>query len=140
MTVTNGNTQQQAPITINSTMDQYYKITPDVSGNVVIKNTGDGVIALTKVRTTSPETKDITFKSTKETLQAARAFALMPVAEEEITETPGDGETTVDQGDVVIENPDQDEEVQEGGSLIGNMIRDAFENAFNSILNWFKGR
>lgn len=140
VTVTDGNVQLQTPITINSTMDQYYKITPDASGNVVIKNTGAGVIALTKVRTTSPETNDITFKSTKETLQAARAFALMPVAEEEITETPGDGETTVDQGDVVIENPDQDEEVQEGGSLIGNMIRDAFENAFNSILNWFKGR
>lgn len=139
VTVTSGNTQLQAPIAINSTMDQYYKITPDASGNVVIKNTGDGVIALTKVRTTSPETNDITFKSTKETLQAARAFALMPVAEE-VTEVPDSGETTVDQDDVVIENPDQNEGAQEGGSFIENMIQNAFKNVFDSIFNWFWGR
>ena len=139
VTVTNGNTQQQVPITINSTMDQYYKVTPDASGNVVIKNTGEGVIALTKVRTTSPETNDITFKSTKETLQAARAFALMPVAEE-VAEVPDSGETTVDQDDVVIENPDQNEGTQGGGNLIKNVIHNAFKNVFDSIFNWFLGR
>lgn len=139
VTVTSGNTQQQDPITIDSTMDQYYKITPDASGNVVIKNTGAGVIALTKVRTTSPETKDITFKSTKETLQAARAFALMPVAEE-VTEAPDSGETTVDQDDVVIENPDQNESTQGGGNFIENVIQNAFKNVFDSIFNWFWGR
>ena len=139
VTVTDGNVQLQAPITINSTMDQYYKITPDASGNVVIKNTGDGVIALTKVRTTSPETNDITFKSTKETLQAARAFALMPVAEE-VTEVPDSGETTVDQDDVVIENPDQNEGTQGDGNFIENVIQNAFKNVFDSIFNWFLGR
>lgn len=139
VTVTNGNAQRQTQIDIHSTMDQYYKITPDASGNVVIKNNSESVIALTKVRTTSPEANDITYKSTDETLQAARVFALLPIAGD-VVETPDGGETTVDQDDVIIENPDQGEAGQEGGSLIGNIIRDAFENVFNSIFDWFWGR
>lgn len=156
VTVTNGNTQLQAPITINSTMDQYYKITPDESGNVVIRNNGEGVIALTKVRTTSPETNDITFKSTKETLQAAQAFAMLPIGEEvtvpvadetpdsaedgsEAAEPSEDSETILNPDDVIIENPEQDETADDSGSFIENIVQQTFEDVFNNIFSWFWG-
>ena len=156
VTVTNGDNPYQASITINSTMDQYYKITPDASGNVVIKNNGEGIIALTKVRTTSPETKDITFKSTEVTLQAARDFAMLPIGEEETVpvadETPApvedgneelepseDSETILNPDEVVIENPEQDETADDSGRVIENIVQQAFENVFNNIFNWFWG-
>lgn len=41
--------------TISHTTDLYYKLTPDGNGYIVIQNTSGGILALTKLRTTGPE-------------------------------------------------------------------------------------
>ena len=39
-------------ITVNSATDMYYEIAPDENGNVMIYNSGEAMIAVTKVRVT----------------------------------------------------------------------------------------
>lgn len=84
---------------VNSTSEQYKKLIPDSDGNVVIMNTGEGIISLTQVRMTSPEKNDIQFVTDGKTVAAAARFAaLRLVPSEEETETP----------DVEIENPKEE--------------------------------
>ena len=40
-------------VAINSASDMYIPITPDVNGNIVITNTGDSLISITKIRVTN---------------------------------------------------------------------------------------
>lgn len=145
--VTNG--ADTSMIDINSTADTYYKIIPDASGNVAIKNVGDAVVSVTKVRTTSPGTNDIQFVSSTDTtvayISTFNSLALTdyneeiqePGDENGIIQEPDDGNDADSEegGDVVIEDSDDstDSETEPAD-------RNDFKDIFNRIKNWFGKR
>lgn len=140
--VTNGD--GKSDITITSTTDQYYKITPDANGNVVIKNTSENnaIISLTKVRTTSPETNDISFVSNASTVEyTLTTFSTLSLTayESEVIEDDTDVNTDIevdeetDTGDVEIDNTSDIEETDTSS-------QSTFNNIINKIINWFTGK
>lgn len=110
--ITNG--KEKMPLTINSTADTYFEITPDSNGNVAIKNTSDTVVSVTKVRTTtSTENNEITFISGKDTtVSYISSFNDLPVTGEDV-EQPDDGKVTI--GDIL----------------------NGFKDALDKIKDWF---
>ncbi|MDO5409352.1 MAG: hypothetical protein Q4F21_02740 [Lachnospiraceae bacterium] len=87
-------------LTIDSTADTYYQITPDSEGNVVIQNNSDAVISVTKVRTTSPTTNDIEFVSSQATTVAyLSSFSALSIVDESTGDTDDN-----EGGDVIIDD------------------------------------
>lgn len=159
-TVTDGDGQTSHAI--NSASDLYYKITPktvtteegDV-GYIYVKNTGDNMLAITKLRMTDSEEID-----TQNLFRIADMPALMsyiadfdslPVEEpsdsdDAVITVPDDTEDQTDDsnqtGDVVIENPDDGQ--QSGGSqdteqnTIHNAIHNLIDKIFSGIRSWFR--
>ena len=158
-TVTDGDGQTSH--VINSASDLYYKITPktvtteegDV-GYIYVKNTGDNMLAITKLRMTDSEEID-----TQNLFRIADMPALMsyiadfdslPIEEpsdsdDTVITVPDDTEDQTDDsdqtGDVVIENPDDGQ--QSGGSqdteqnTIHNAIHNLIDKIFSGIRSWF---
>ena len=152
-TVTDGDGQTSHAI--NSASDLYYKITPktvtteegDV-GYIYVKNTGDNMLAITKLRMTDSEEID-----TQNLFRIADMPALMsyiadfdslPVEEpsdsdDAVITVPDDTEDET--GDVVIENPDDGQ--QDNGSqdteqnTIHNAIHNLIDKIFSGIRSWF---
>lgn len=152
-TVTDGDGQTSHAI--NSASDLYYKITPktvtteegDV-GYIYVKNTGDNMLAITKLRMTDSEEID-----TQNLFRIADMPALMsyiadfdslPVeepsdSEDAVVTVPDDTEDET--GDVVIENPDDGQ--QDNGSqdteqnTIHNAIHNLIDKIFSGIRSWF---
>ena len=113
--------------TVSHTSDLYYKVTP-VNGKVTITNTGDGILSITKLRTTGASgTSGAKMAPTRELVAAFRSLAALPVveytdevlteeeAEEPVVEEPveeveaEDEEPAVEDlgaEDIVIENPE----------------------------------
>ncbi|MCD8020792.1 MAG: fibro-slime domain-containing protein [Clostridiales bacterium] len=154
--VTNGS--EKTTLNITSTADQYYRITPDADGNVVIKNTSDtgAVISLTKIRTTSADSADsdenaISVTSDEDTaVYALSTFSTLSltsssgeVLSEDEAEDGSDEDTTADTetgdeaaGDVVIETPEEPEQ----NSSTGSAQQNSFSNKFHEVSNWMSGR
>ncbi len=92
----------QATATISHSTDLYYWVLPDANGNVVIKNTGDNVLSVTKLKYISPDTDaepTVMAVSADAMLMAVDAFDAMPVMaysmdiEEPAPEVPVEPET-----------------------------------------------
>lgn len=114
---TNGTGKMQ--IEICGSCDMYYEVTPSADGIVMVKNTGENLLSITKLRTTSDsedENADIVGASVSELLAYADTFDSL-----EVVEYP------TDLGDVEIENPD----VQELGD--GSVAWEWLQKIFRGI-------
>lgn len=106
-------------IGICGSCDMYYEVTPNADGIVMVKNTGENLLSITKLRTTSDsedENADIVGASVSELLAYADTFDSL-----EVVEYP------TDLGDVEIENPD----VQELGD--GSVAWEWLQKIFRGI-------
>lgn len=114
---TNGTGKMQ--IEICGSCDMYYEVTPSADGIVMVKNTGENLLSITKLRTTSDsedENARIVSASVSELLAYADTFDSL-----EVVEYP------TDLGDVEIENPD----VQELGD--GSVAWEWLQKIFRGI-------
>lgn len=153
-TVTNGDSTVKHAI--SSASDLYYKVTPKTvatadggeTGYIYVENTGDNMLAITKLRITDSEEID-----TQNLFRITDMPALMSyVADFDSlpTEEPSDSEDAVvtvpddtedETGDVVIENPDDGQ--QDNGSqdteqnTIHNAIHNLIDKIFSGIRSWF---
>lgn len=115
--VTNGNGKSE--IGICGSCDMYYEVTPAADGIVMVKNNGENLLSITKLRTTSDsedENAGIVGASVSELLAYADTFDSL-----EVVEYP------TDLGDVEIENPD----VQELGD--GSVAWEWLQKIFRGI-------
>lgn len=106
-------------IEICGSCDMYYEVTPSADGIVMVKNTGENLLSITKLRTTSDsedENAGIVGASVSELLAYADTFDSL-----EVVEYP------TDLGDVEIENPD----VQELGD--GSVAWEWLQKIFRGI-------
>lgn len=114
---TNGNGKSE--IGICGSCDMYYEVTPAADGIVMVKNNGENLLSITKLRTTS-DSEDgnagIVGASVSELLAYADTFDSL-----EVVEYP------TDLGDVEIENPD----VQELGD--GSVAWEWLQKIFRGI-------
>ena len=131
--ITAGGTTK-SPITVSSASDLYYSISPDGNGIIVIKNTGDSLLSITKLRTTitpGSGASGVSFMSVDDdtalaTYSAFTSYTLVaynsaPASEEELEEQekpdvtepeePAEPEEPEEEGpgDVVIDNPTEPE-------------------------------
>lgn len=106
-------------IGICGSCDMYYEVTPNADGIVMVKNTGENLLSITKLRTTSDsedENAGFVGASVSELLAYADTFDSL-----EVVEYP------TDLGDVEIENPD----VQELGD--GSVAWEWLQKIFRGI-------
>lgn len=94
--VTNG--EGKSVLDINSTMDRYYEVTPNESGYIMIQNTGDGLLAVTKLRCTGDGA--VSEVDTVAALSYANTFDTLPVV------AYADQESTVETPEIVVEEED----------------------------------
>ncbi len=146
--VTNGD-GQKAEIPVNSTADQYYQIIPDSEGNVVITNNSDAVIALTKVRTTSPDTNDIDFSAiSNEALSTYAASAVGAYTEVVVVDNETSEETSED---TAVEDDTTDDSTSGGEVTIKDGSSDTesepitenqstWQDFLNRFFGWIRGR
>lgn len=114
---TNGTGKME--IEICGSCDMYYEVTPSADGIVMVKNNGENLLSITKLRTTSDsedENAGIVGASVSELLAYADTFDSL-----EVVEYP------TDLGDVEIENPD----VQELGD--GSVAWEWLQKIFRGI-------
>ena len=150
--ITAGGTTK-SPITVSSASDLYYSISPDGNGIIVVKNTGDSLLSITKLRTTfAPDSgaSGVSFLSLDDdtaltTYAAFSSYSLVaynaaPATEEELEEQekpevtepeePAQPETPEEEGpgEVIIENPTEPEKP-------ADEVRDEFINWLTSLFN-----
>lgn len=148
--ITNGG--EKSNLTISHSTDLYYKVTPNTDGTIVVTNTGDNLLSITKLRTTGSGTAGLAVIGEDEALNAVAAFKTASyveyteetTTEDEITEDETTSEETVEEGtvdedDIVIENPDdsgsQNEQNQETEE--NTESQSWISNLFNGIKNLF---
>lgn len=150
--ITAGGTTK-SPITVSSASDLYYSISPDGKGIIVVKNTGESLLSITKLRTTfAPDSgaSGVSFLSlddetalntyTAFTSYSMVAYNAAPATEEELEEQekpevtepeePAQPETPEEEGpgEVIIENPTEPEKP-------ADEVRDEFINWLTSLFN-----
>ena len=109
--------ENAAALPVNAASDLYYQVTPNADGYILVKNTGENLLSVTKLRTTNgKEQASITTANVDDLLAYANTFDTL----EEITYSTQPGE-------VEIENP----EVNELGD--GSIVRDWLEKIFKGI-------
>ena len=136
--------------TISSASDLYYQITPSSDGYVVVENSGPGMLALTKLRTTGSgeaDTQDLfTISDVPALMSYIADFDTLPAEEPSDTEDtgiviPDDTEDATDDdaqtGDVVIENPDDGQQGNNSQNNVQNTIRNWIDKIFSGIRSWF---
>lgn len=143
--VTNGDDENARAIPVKGASDQYYTITPDSEGNIEIRNTGDNLLSVTKLKTSGGTEAELSVEP--EIMMAyVASFNSLPVVddvpeieepEETVPEEPAEDETVAEepeQGEVVIENPEEpaEEEPVEpvSNSWVGKL--------FSAIRNLFR--
>lgn len=122
---------------INSANDLYYTITPDEHGNVVIKNTGDGLLSITKVRITTKSSSANTYslRVTPDAMSYANTFDSLPLTTDNKAEDKNDEDTTLGKDDVEIENPSEDKNNDNNQSNNNNNF---WNNVVNNFRKWFR--
>ncbi|MCD8383117.1 MAG: VWA domain-containing protein [Clostridiales bacterium] len=145
--------------TISHSTDLYYEVTPDSNGYIMVKNTGESLLSITKLRTTTTAASasdGISSASLDDLVSYANSFSLLStvaytvdaVTEDELdtsidaeTDTDASAKTDdvvedLDEADIAIDNPTEDtvEETEENGR------QSAFSSLFDTIRNWFNGR
>lgn len=135
------NSVDTSPITIRSASDLYYQVTANEQGFVVVQNTGDNLLAITKVKTSG--TDELVSFSLADMLSYANEFDSLNVVD--YTQEPSDEDQTVtepsdpsdtEDGDVVIENPSETPD-QDDAAQPENPITAWFNNLINGIKNLF---
>ena len=125
--VTNG--AGKSNLTINHSTDLYYEVTPNADGLIVITNTGDSLLSITKLRTTAnSEVGEMDLASLMSYMAKMDTLPEVPYEDE----MPGGSEES---GNVDIENPDQDQSQETPNQ--GNAFLDILKDIFESIWNWF---
>lgn len=110
------NDKDAAQTTIGHSTDLYYSVTPN-DGKIVIKNTGDNLLSITKLKATNATIDETT--STASLVSYAKAFnASLNNVE------------TVEPDQVEIQNPEE--------SQPNDTIKNTISNIFNSVKKWFK--
>ena len=127
MTVTDGTTVKEIEIT--SASDMYFAITPSSSGNVVIQNSGDNLLSITKIRVTNvlentTEAQVAMFMVDDNTMAYTQEFATMSLR------ASSDSEVDVDIDNPEEETPSEETQYQQVIALIKNII-DSFKKLFN---------
>ena len=118
-------------VTVTSTMDQYYEVTPDTQGCFVIKNMtasedADNLVSITNIRTAystyqeAPEAPVVSALSEENALSAYQTFAANTNDTEDV---PGE--------DVEIDNGDDD------GVDSGSESKSWWEILFGGLFGWF---
>lgn len=139
--VTNANGRTEIPI--NTASDLYYPVTVNDGGFVIIENDAEStnMLAVTKIKTSG--STEFASYTLADALAYANAFEALPVVD--YTESPSDGNVTDteepaqpsdEEGDVVIENPDETPDQEEQPEQ-NNPIRNWFDSLVNGILNLF---
>lgn len=135
------NSVDTSPITISSASDLYYQVTANEQGYVLVQNTGDKLLAITKVKTSG--TGELVSFSLTDMLSYANEFDSLNVVD--YTQEPSDEDQTVtepsdpsdtEDGDVVIENPSETPD-QDDAAQPENPITAWFNNLINGIKNLF---
>lgn len=139
--VTNANGRTEIPI--NTASDLYYPVTVNEGGFVLIENDAESanMLAVTKIKTSG--SAEFASYTLADALAYANAFESLPIVD--YTEQPSDEGTTDtevpsqpsdEEGDVVIDNPedtpDQDEQPEQE-----RPIKTWIENLINGIFNLF---
>ena len=139
--VTNANGRTEIPI--HTASDLYYPVTVNDGGFVMIENDAEStnMLAVTKIKTSG--SAEFASYTLADALVYANAFEALPVVD--YTESPSDGNVTDteepaqpsdEEGDVVIENPDETPDQEEQPEQ-NNPIRNWFDSLVNGILNLF---
>lgn len=157
------NDDSTKPIDIKSAADLYYKITPKTAedsngeevGYIYVKNDGNNMLAITKLRITDSEEIDTQnlFRITDmpALMSYVATFDSLPVeepsdSEDTVVTIPDDSEDETEDdtqtGDVVIENPDdsgsQDNDSQNTvQNPVQSAIRNLIDKIFSGIRSWF---
>ena len=130
-------------ITLSSASDLYYELTPTSDGKVVIENTTDNLLSITKVRITTKNsinglTADYSLTSTPELMSYVNKFDTL---QEKQDTTQKDTEDTLDKGDVDIDNPSDNDTTKDDNSQDNNEQTkpdNTWNKIINSIKNWFR--
>ena len=135
--VSNNNAYTQT-IDLNSTADLYYEIKPDSDGNVVIKNTTNNLLAVTKVRITSKYASAAT--NSLATTSSLMAYVdKFDTLTEKSSTSKKDQETTLDKDDVDIDNPgDNSDKNNEDKNNEQTRPNNIWKQIINSIKKWFR--
>lgn len=146
--VTNGT--GKSGLAINHSTDLYYKVTPAEDGTIVVKNTSDNLLSITKIREAGAGEAGIVENSlTPEmAVNAVNTFKMasyVPYENETVTdngendEDVTDNAGSVEEGDVEIDNSDgyddSDETTQPAEKP--NPVKNWISNLFNGIKNLF---
>lgn len=151
--VTNGD--NTSPIDINAASDQYYEIAPNTDGYVIIKNTGNQLLSVTKLKMRGEpiaSTGAADFSMNVDTAMAyANSFDSLPVVAYTLMDAetaapdageaqePEQGDADIEtpeepeQGDVVIENPEEPAPVAPSAPVSDSWISELFR-AIRKIL------
>ncbi|WP_455543006.1 VWA domain-containing protein [Intestinibacter sp.] len=122
-------------VTIKHTSDMYYQVNPTTDGYVVIQNTnntGNAVLAITKLRLTgvTTGTNDIQIQSSADLMNYVSEFSLLSSAKTDDKGMP----IEKDNNDVEIENPNSGDVDEDN---IGNNSNSIWDSVLNNIKNWF---
>lgn len=103
--VTNG--ENTSTIAINAASDQYYVIVPNSAGYVIIKNTGENLLSVTKLKMSGDLIASTGFSARMDAMMTyANSFDSLPVVAYTLMDAEADGSgETQETGDVVVENP-----------------------------------
>ena len=135
--VSNNNAYTQT-IDLNSAADLYYEIKPDSDGNVVIKNTTNNLLAVTKVRITSKyaSAASNSLATTSSLMAYVDKFDTLT---EKSSTSKKDQETTLDKDDVDIDNPgDNSDKNNEDKNNEQTRPNNIWKQIINSIKKWFR--
>ena len=127
--------------TISSAADLYYELTPTSDGKVVIENTTDNLLSITKVRITTKNsinglTADYSLTSTPELMSYVDTFDALQEEQDTIQK---DTEDTLDKGDVDIDNPSDNNTNTDNDKQDNNNQQNQSNNIWNKIISSIKG-
>lgn len=138
------NADTAATAEIRHATDLYYAVEPDTNGNIVITNTGDNLLSITKICATNGGTvsPSLTGEEAAAAVTAFNARSVVPYGAEPVEnpdetepEAPVEPETPDEPGDVVIDNPEQPEDPPAPST--GNS-GSWLEKLFGTIRGWFR--
>ena len=122
--MTNANAKT-AEMPIDHSTDLYYKVVPNSEGQIVITNVGEGLLSITKLRTTGATT--VAEASVEALLSYANTMDTLP----EVPYGNEGSDGSEDGGNVDIENPDQGQETPSQGNSFLDIVKDIFESIWN---------
>lgn len=137
--VTSGNNYKY--ITLSSASDLYYELTPTTDRKVVIENTTDNLLSITKVRITTKNsingfTANYSLTSTPELISYVNTFDTL---QEEQDTTQKDTEDTLDKGDVDIDNPSDNDTNTDNDKQDNSNQQTQSNNIWNKVMSSIKG-